>query len=263
MFKNFFKLKPKNKLPIIGIEGSGKTCFAWGLGHFLAEKVWGGTTDATRDYFLKITPNMLRNEPIPATYGKQSLGFRIGSRLTVSTYDISGEDFRQAMNVFSSPTANPKSDKSVKQFLALVENSIGLIVVVDLARRITNREAFEKLSKDQQREHILEALAEQVVPLCRGVEHTIKVNENMGKKMLFFIFTKTDIHRQLIKPGKNILTTAYAPLFFHLQDKRISHKEYSVAYTGCRMSPEGTVEYGIKGIGNFILDLHQLGSKNL
>lgn len=258
MLKRLFK--PKNKLPIIGIEGSGKTCFAWGLGEFLAAEGWGGTTAATRDYFRQIKPFMLRNEPIPATYGKQRLEFKIGN-LTVSTYDIAGEDFRQAMNVFSSPIENPKGEKSVKQFLSLVEHSIGLIVIVDLARRITTRKDFQQLSQEQQQQHILDALSEQVVPLGRGVEHTINVNKKMGEKMLYFIFTKTDIHHQVVKPGKNILTTAYAPLFAHLEEKGVSHREYSMAYTGCRMTAENTVEYGIKGIKKFVMDLHDLSLK--
>ena len=229
------------------------------IGQFLATKNWGKTSEETRDYFSTIAPYMLKNEPIPASYGKKSLVFTIGSRVKISTYDISGEDFRQTMEIFSSSVANPKGEKSVRQFLNLIENSVGLIVVVDLARRITSREAFNSLPNQPQ--HILDALAEQVVPLCRGVEYTMRVNKHMGDKTLTFIFTKTDIHGQSSEKVKTILTTAYAPLFSHLTDEGITHQEFCVAYTGCDLLSDGTVEYGVQGIEPFVRGLHSNASK--
>lgn len=264
------------KIPILGIEGSGKTCFAWGLGHFLASNQWGEPTGETAEYFYQISTSMLKNEPIASTYGKRALKFEFNSihmehegfnlklptQLVLSTYDISGGDFKNLMRKFSSPTSHPERDGNIKKFFDLLDNSDGLMIVVDLARRILQAEDYQSLSKKEKEIHLLNSLAEQVMPLCIGIEQALRVNKDIAGKPLFFIFTKADIHGLSLEMMENLIRSAYSVLLARLENKGVIIKFFKVAYRGTEMQEDGVIEYGIEGAKEFLYDMAMHFHKN-
>ncbi|MDH7571368.1 MAG: hypothetical protein QHJ73_17455 [Armatimonadota bacterium] len=260
--------KPK-RVPILGVNGAGKTCLAWGIGRYLSDSGYGHPSVETARYFYEIDPYMLRNQPIPASVLKQPLVLHVNRivvnrggevcafpvNLVISSHDIPGGALVEVTRIFQTPVPDPLADPNVKRFFAFVQNADGLIVVVDLARRLRTREQFELLTRAEREAHLRAALAEQVAPLCRGIETTIQLNGDMRGKPFFFVFTKSDIHRLSVEEARTLIRTAYSILFNRLRHQGIDCREHCVAYAGTSRQPDGSILYRIEGVEELIADM--------
>ena len=141
----------------------------------------------------------------------------------------------------------------MRQFFSLVVNADGLLVVVDLARRLRTREEFAR-SRQRSADHLRAALAEQVA-LCRGIETAIQMNTSMRGKPIFFIFTKADIHRLPVAQVRSLIHTAYSILFNRLRHQGIECHEHCVAYAGSTRDADGSLSYRIEGVEELLADL--------
>jgi hypothetical protein len=280
------------KVPILGVEGSGKTTFAWGIGRTLIDRGWGKPTDEARAYFAEIDPCMLMNQPPAATVGKRSLAFlfqkcqvemaspeqmalsemssqdadgdlpdhewvehsadwttaTFKADLVISSYDISGGDFTRCMSLFTHPVERPEADPDFGRFADLMRESDGLIVMIDLARRIRSRAQFLALSEKEQSEHILRSLAEQVGPVCHGIEMVLRLNSHMHGKPVIFGFTKADIHGRDEEWVERLLFSACATMIGVLRDRGVSIYTCCLAYEGRRLDVGGNLYYCVKGV---------------
>lgn len=264
----FRGLRPK-RLPILGINGAGKTCLAWGIGRYLSDSGHGQPSVDTARYFYEIDPFMLRNAAIPASVQKQPLVLHVDTvvldkggierelpvRMVISSHDVPGGELVEVTKVFQAPAPDPLGHPEVKRFFTSVEKADGLIVVVDLARRIRSRDEFLALDPEEREAHIRSALAEQVAPLCRGIETAIQLNDNMRGKPIFFVFTKSDIHRMPVAQVRSLIHTAYSILFNRLRHQGIECREHCVAYAGSRRDPDGSIRYTIEGVEELLADV--------
>ena len=176
--------------------------------------------------------------------------------MRISTYDMSGSQFENCMRVFDTASANPESDPEVRRFMDIVRGSDGLIVIVDLARRITSRQAFTALRAEERERHLLGALAEQVMPLCRGVARALAANPNMAGKPIIFAYTKHDIHCLSDEQVRRMLETAYAPLFASLRRRNVLVEHCCLAYEGVhRDESTGEVRFGVRGTNELLAKL--------
>ncbi len=258
------------RLPILGVNGAGKTCLAWGIGRYLSDSGYGQPSVETARYFYEIDPFMLRNAPIPASVQKQPLVLQVNTvvlnrgglqrelpvRLVISSHDTPGGELVEVTNVIQTPTPDgPLAHPIVRQFFSLVVNADGLLVVVDLARRLRTREEFAALSPTEREDHLRAALAEQVAPLCRGIETAIQMNTSMRGKPIFFIFTKADIHCLPVAQVRSLIHTAYSILFNRLRHQGIECHEHCVAYAGSTRDADGSLSYRIEGVEELLADL--------
>lgn len=176
--------------------------------------------------------------------------------MRISTYDMSGSQFENCMRVFDTASANPESDPEVRRFMDIVRGSDGLIVIVDLARRITSPGAFSALLPEQRERHLLGALAEQVMPLCRGVARALAANPDMAGKPIIFAYTKQDIHGLSDELVRRMLETAYSPLFASLKRRNVLVEHCCLAYEGVhRDERTGEVRFGVRGANELLAKL--------
>ena len=283
------------KVPILGIEACGKTTFAWGIGRTLIKNNWGSPRerdywlqidpqmlnnqplDATLGQkalsfdFKRCTfaldspewrelaglyhsPSEQRTSRVADLDENQGLvTFR--TDLLLSTHDISGGDFNSCMQKLSRPASHPESDPDVRRFMNLLRASDGLIVVMDLARRILTREEFQALPDQQRKEHILQALAEQVLPLCRGLEMAMRVNSNMEGKPVIFAYTKSDIHGLSEDYVQRNLLTAYPMLIQALRERGVDISICCLSYEGAHLVDSGSVEFRVRGVDTLLTRL--------
>lgn len=257
------------RLPILGIDGAGKTCLAWGIGRYLSDSGYGEPTTDTARYFYEIDPFMLRNAPVPASVQKQPLILDVNTvvlergedkreipvRLRISSHDIPGGELVEVAGVFQASLSDPLEHPVVRRFFSFVQGADGLMVVVDLARRIRSRAEFLELSPEAREGHIRAALAEQVAPLCRGIETVIQINNSMRGKPIFFIFTKSDIHCIPAQHVRSLIRTAYSILFNRLRHQGVECREHCVAYSGSERLEDGSIRYGIEGVQELLADI--------
>lgn len=263
------RLVRPRRLPILGVNGAGKTCLAWGIGRYLSDHGYGQPSADTARYFYEIDPYMLRNAPLPASVQKQPLllevhtivlerdGFQreLPVRMVISSHDIPGGELVEITRIFQTPTSDPMAHPGVKRFFAFVQNADGLIVVVDLVRRIRTREEFAALGPSEREAHIRAALAEQVAPLCRGIETTLQINPRMRGKPIFFVFTKSDIHCLPVEEVRILVRTAYSILFNRLRYQGLECREHCVAYCGSTRAEDGGILYHIQGVEQLLADI--------
>lgn len=257
------------RLPMLGVNGAGKTCLAWGIGRYLSDSGYGQPSAETASYFYEIDPFMLRNAPIPASVQKQPLVLHVNTvvlrraglqreipvRLVISSHDIPGGELVEMTSALQTPTPHPMGNLLARNFFSFLARADGLIAVVDLARRIRTPEEFDALSPGEREAHLRSALAEQMGPLCRSIETAVQMNPRMRGKPVFFVFTKTDIHRLPVAQARALLHTAYAILLNRLRHHGVEFREHCVAYAGTSRLEDGSISYRIEGVEELLADM--------
>ena len=144
---------------------------------------------------------------------------------------------------------------TVRRFFSFAQGADGLFVGVDLARRIRTREEFLALSDGERERHIRASLAEQVVPLCRGVETAVQINPPMRGRPVFFVFTKCDIHRVPMEEARLLLRSSCSILYNRLRYQGLECREHAVAYSGSARREDGSLCFGIEGVQELLADI--------
>lgn len=257
------------RVPILGVNGSGKTCLAWGIGRYLSDTGYGQPSAATARYFYEIDPFMLRNAPVPASVQKQALALEVNTvvlkregleqkipvHMVISSHDIPGGELVEVTKATQSINPDLLGNPILKQFFSFVTKADGLIAVVDLARRIRTGAEFLALSPEERDEHLRAALAEQVIPLCRGIEVALQMNSSMRGKPIFFVFTKADIHGLSVEQVQVLVRTAYSILYNRLRLQGVECREHCVAYAGSTRQKDGSLSYTIEGVEELLADM--------
>lgn len=198
----------------------------------------------------------------PAAYRQDAVveqqrgGVTIACDFLLSTYDLSGTQFKDAMEGLSEPSRNQGGDPQTLQFINALQNGEGVIVIVDVARRILSGEEFER----ERVKHIRAALAEQVVPLVKGIQLTITKRKLTNKVFpLFLVFTKRDIHQLSREQLDAIVKDVFAILIAGLE-RQIEIRIHSVQSMGFEVDVDSTDELRLEsqsaGLGLFLADLY-------
>jgi hypothetical protein len=188
-------------------------------------------------------------------YGEQGQDSElIPCEFMISTNDLSGTQFKDAVGRLAEPTARLGGDPQTQRFLQVLEAGEGAIIVVDVVRQEMTTDEFTQ----EARRHIRRALAEQVVPLARGIQLSIMKGSKRNKVFpLFLVFTKRDIHQLSRAELEKIVKEVFAILLANLE-AHVKVRVHSVQNIGFGVDPESVLEMEgqTEGIGFFLADLY-------
>lgn len=286
-------LSPSYKnLPLFGVQGAGKSYFLLSLGYFISARKLGSVLGESADYINQFLPVMMRGERLDATPGYRDMNLKVErvyrsdhdrlfreldpldpiaqhhrdlateaeldtegqyANFVLSTKDLSGTQFKDAMDRLSDPSSRLGGDPQTQRFLQVLEGGDGAIVVVDVVRQEMTAEQF---TADRKR-YIRLALAEQVVPLVRGIQLSLLRGKQEGRFPLFLVFTKRDIHGLSRHELEAIVREVFAILLANL-DKRVMLRIHSVQNIGFGVDPDSFLEMELKseGVGLFLADVN-------
>lgn len=188
-------------------------------------------------------------------YGEQDKdGDLIHCDFLLSTNDLSGTQFKDAVGRMAEPTSKLGGDPQTRRFLEVLEEGEGAIIIVDVVRREMTTEEF---TRDTVR-YIRSALAEQVMPLARGIQLSILKRSRRNKVFpLFLVFTKRDIHQLSCDRLEQIVKEVFAILLANLEE-HVKVRIHSVQNIGFGIDPESVLEMEgqTEGVGFFLADLY-------
>ncbi len=285
-------LAPNHKrVPIFGIQAVGKSYFIFSIAYFVSHKRLGKVIGEGADFINRVIPFMLERKPLDATTGNRDIELLISqifysdfmrvtdelarekaglnpyqhdpsllsglepdamtpSNLFLSTNDLSGLEFKNAMLALSEPNMRFHDDPLTKKFMGVVERCDGIVAIVDLVRRHT-RENFV-FGRDQ----IRKALAEQVLPLIRGIELAIERGNYENRVFpLFLVFTKKDVHCQSREVLDAMVREIFAIMLARLEDK-VKLRIHAVTNMGFGEDTDSLLNKDSEGIGMILADLH-------
>lgn len=286
-------LSPSYKsLPLFGVQGAGKSYFILSLGHFISARGLGNVMGESADYINQFLPAMMRGDRLDATAGYRDMNIKVErvyrqdhekvfgeldpmdvfahlehdkadeadkksdtvfANFVLSTKDLSGAQFKDAMDRLSDPTARLGADPQTQRFLEILDGGDGAIIVVDVVRQEMTREQFASDKK----KYIRMALAEQVVPLVRGIQLSLMRGKKEGRFPLFLVFTKRDIHGLSRRELESIVREVFAILLANL-DRRVVLRIHSVQNIGFEVDVDAFLEMETKteGVGLFLADVN-------
>jgi len=172
----------------------------------------------------------------------------------ISTNDLSGTQFKDSVERLAEPTARLGGDPQTQRFLQVLEAGEGAIIVVDVVRREMTTEEFTRHAV----KYIRDALAEQVVPLARGIQLSIMKGNRRNKVFpLFLVFTKRDIHQLTRARLEQIFREVFAIPLANLEN-HVKVRIHSVQNIGFGVDPDSIIdmEGQSEGIGFFLADLY-------
>lgn len=225
------RLAPDYKrIPIFGIQAAGKSYFAFSLAQFLSHHRMGNVVGEGSDVVTRVLPFLLKGQPLDATVGNRDIdlmvehisikdyervvqdfaqqkysqspladesflaedttGDLLPCKLLFSTNDLSGAEFVAAMQQLSEPNIHFAGEPLTKNFVKIIDQCDAAIAIIDLVRHRVGGQVRNR------REMIKQALAEQVIPLIRGIELSVRHRNTVNRVFpLFLVFTKRDEHQ--------------------------------------------------------------------
>lgn len=291
MAKLFFQ-SPGGKrcrVPLFGVRAVGKSYFSYTLAHFLAREELGHVDGDGMRAMDTIIQRMLQRKPLDATMGNhdynlhihgvryddymkviqesagQAAGLenfieavdhededperKVAANLILSTNDMSGSEFSLAMEQLSEPNATLGGEPMTAKFIEILHGCDGCVAVIDMVRNET--------ITDNNREQVFRlALAEQVVPIIRGIELAI-LQRNTENRLfpLFLVFPKADLHRLSRRDLYEMMEDVLALLLARLRDK-VQLRIHTIVNLGFAQSDRDDSYFGDQeGVGFFLADL--------
>lgn len=190
--------KQVKKVPILGIEGSGKSSLIVTLGQYVSVRALGNVTEESLAAFNVLLPYVMRGEPMAATMRYDPVALQLRRLpesattwrdvdLLLTSEDIPGQDFRLLARELES---NPNLERSTSELGAILDRlgklltaCDGLIFVVDIARHAADGERA-----------LWKAISEQIAPIMTAIRLATKRNGSIAGKPIIFVFTKPDLH---------------------------------------------------------------------
>ena len=194
----------------------------------------------------------------PATQGEASPTdeAKLRCNILMTTNDLSGLEFAQAMQRLREPNAELGGDPVTRNFLDVVRNADGLTVIVDIVRGIQSQEEFAREAEA----HIRHAFAEQVEPLARGIELAISRQRRRSRRgafPVFLVFTKRDIHGLGRERLEEMTDVIFALMLARLRRSNVQIRIHSVQSMGFKQAGESDtlLNSDSVGIGLYLADL--------
>jgi hypothetical protein len=199
-----FQRDRTQKVPILGVEGVGKSSVLFTLTHFVSENDFGCLVDDPDQIMALALPLVMRGEPLPATMKGSRLRWTITRipqappeeaqiNVQLTSNDIPGIAFRQLLDhVHKHPNdiAGTKVPE-LGMFCTLLKGCSGLLIVVDLIRDLTLNEFNLDIGGS-----LNTAFSDQVGPMMASIDLAARVNGgHLANMPVYFVFTKGDLHR--------------------------------------------------------------------
>ncbi len=230
----------RRKVPILGVEGVGKSSLILTLGQYISLKKLGRATIDSAQVFGEYVSHVAAARPLPATMRHDPIGLEIERipddgdvrdvDLLLSTEDIPGQDFRMLVEELRrGPVGDPakRPNSLLGRFSALLSSSHGFIFVVDLVRGMT----VEAFKADLQR-NIWRAYADQIEPIMTGMLLASRMNADLSGKPVFFVFGKRDLHGLPPEQIARDFERAMAIPLAQLRGKLMNVRQYHVQCAG-------------------------------
>lgn len=192
------------KIPILGVEGSGKSSLIVTLGQYVSLHEHGCIPESSQAVFGAYLPYVMKGKPLRATVRHSAFSVELSRipekdggltqvDLSLSSEDIPGQDFRMLVNELTrNPDLTPGNDGAgaiVKRFGELLSDCDGFIFVVDLMRNCSPKQ----FAADP-RKQVWAAYSDQVKPIMTGILLAARHNATLAHKPMFFVFSKPDQH---------------------------------------------------------------------
>lgn len=193
------------KVPILGVEGSGKSSLIVTIGQYVSVESLGSVKLESFQLFSQLLPIVQMGVPQPPTLRYTPFhveirqivepdGGRLPVDLVLSSEDIPGQDFRLLCREISnnpglSVTDGGDGAQLLQRFHALLSDCHGFVFVIDLLRDLDPAE----FRRDPAR-HVGRAYSDQVQPIMDAVLLAARSNVDLVHKPMFFVFSKKDLH---------------------------------------------------------------------
>ncbi len=245
----------RRKVPILGVEGCGKSSLILTLGQYISLHGMGRISMSSSNLFGELLSHVAAGRPLPATTRMEQFelhlrrvpeadGAHTEVDMTLSSEDIPGLQFRDLVNALrlnpdlSSWKAGP-TKQILEQFTELLTSCDGFIFIIDLAR---NLEAGE-----DNNEQVWEAFADQIKPIMTGILLASKMNQVMARKPIFFVFSKPDLHSLTPEEVREHFRRGMAIPLAQLRGELINVRHYNVRCAAWEM------ESALDGLGIDVL----------
>ncbi len=247
----------RRKVPILGVEGCGKSSLILTLGQYISLHDMGRISMSSSNLFGELLSHVAAGRPLPASARWEEFELHVNRvpeadgghtavDVTLSSEDIPGLQFRDLVNELrdnpdlSAWKAGP-TKKILEQFTELLSSCDGFIFIIDLARnKKTEPETDSK-------EHVWAAFADQIKPIMTGILLASKMNAVMARKPIFFVFSKPDLHG--LDPGevREHFRRGMAIPLAQLRGELINVRHYNVQCAGWKM------DSALEGLGVDVL----------
>ena len=259
--------KARSKVPILGVEGCGKSALIVTIAQFVSLHEHGHVTERSLDLFAPMLAAVQAGRSLDATVGYSDFEVqvrRVSERdgtltdvdLVLSSEDIPGQDFRMLVGALASDPAltGGQGDATavLERFGTLLSECAGFVFVIDLLRGCTAEEF-----RAEPRGHTWAAYSDQVKPIMTALLLASQVNPSLANKPIFFVLSKPDLHRLPIEQLESDFRRAMAIPLGALRARGARVRLYSVQCAGWRM------DSNLEGLGvdDLIADLaHAVGA---
>lgn len=254
------------KVPILGVEGCGKSSLILTLGQYVSLNGMGRVSMSSSNLFGELLSHVAAGRPLPASARwekfeiqiqrvPESDGRHTDVDMILSSEDIPGLQFRDMVNELrvnpdlATWKAGP-TKKILEQFTELMSSCDGFIFIIDLARgkkdAVESDPTGEEPSKDSD-DWVWAAFGDQIKPIMTGILLASKMNAVMARKPIFFVFSKPDLHG--LSPGevREHFRRGMAIPLAQLRGELINVRHYNVQCAGWEM------DSALEGLGIDVL----------
>lgn len=236
----------QRKVPILGVEASGKSSLILTLGQYISLHKLGRVAMSSSTLFGDYLSYVAAGKPLPASTRWEKFALHVtrvpepggGSSdadLLLSSEDIPGVDFRILVDELR---ANPnlsawkagQSRAILDKFTQLLSSCDGFIFIIDLVRD-RDPDQFASGSRD----FIWTAFADQIKPIMTGILMATKLNAVMVMKPIFFVFSKPDLHRLPPAEVREHFERGMAIPLAQLRGELMNVRHYNVQCAGWKM----------------------------
>ena len=248
----------QRKVPILGVEASGKSSLILTLGQYISLHRMGRVSMSSSSLFGDYLSYVAAGQPLPASTRWEEFGLHVtrvpepgGGASDVDLYlsseDIPGVDFRILVDELrKNPNLSAwkagQSRAILDKFTQLLSSCDGFVFIIDLVRD-RDPETFASGS----REHVWTAFADQIKPIMTGILLATKTNAVMAMKPIFFVFSKPDLHRLPPDEVREHFERGMAIPLAQLRGELMNVRHYNVQCAGWEM------DSALEGLGVDVL----------
>jgi len=249
----------QRKVPILGVEASGKSSLVLTLGQFISLHKMGRVSMSSSTLFGDYLSYVAAGQPLPASTRWEKFGLHLERipepgggfsdvDLLLSSEDIPGVDFRilvdelRANPNFETWKSGGKSQSILQRFTELLSSCDGFLFMIDLVRDTS----AEELASGS-REFIWTAFADQIKPIMTGILLASKMNAEMAHKPIFFVFSKPDLHQLPPEEVKEHFERGMAIPLAQLRGELMNVHHYNVQCAGWE------IDSALQGLGVDVL----------
>lgn len=257
-----------SKVPILGVEGAGKSSLLYTIATYVSLHRWGHVNDKD-GALVAMQECVMRGSPIPPTLNHSAVevvlrkvpdgcGGTIDTGLTISCRDVPGGSFRRlADELERDPRVGRRSLLSgqglLGEFGQLLRGAAGLVIVLDIVRDM-NPQEFQRYPDVA----FQQGCGEQIRPVLRALRFAQDLDSDAFRdKMVLFVWTKRDLHQLSQSTCDKLFDRTFSIELRALEARGVMVRRYDVQ-AACWDHQSNLTELGIEQL---LVDLaHGVGA---